>query len=252
MATLKTTPANSIAGSHLLLISEDQGNQLAVEYAQKHLANGSRVTWICSSPSSSELTQLEVILGLKNSYMSTLNLLVITRAEKQPFDVLTGSLNAERLQQCAENLFDVTSVTACAMAGTTSWQEQLKSWFEGNLTNLDLNSLTTEGDWNSVVQQPPDTKNNVAVTIIVQGREQHYTMDRTAGTLLDGAEDAGLDLPFSCRGGVCSTCRAKLVNGEVELIENYALEEWELDEGFTLPCQAEPVSAEIRLDYDQV
>ena len=77
-------------------------------------------------------------------------------------------------------------------------------------------------------------------------------MDRSAGTLLDGAEDADIDLPFSCRGGVCSTCRARLTSGEVELRENYALEDSEIDAGFTLPCQAEPVSAQITLDYDQV
>ena len=56
-------------------------------------------------------------------------------------------------------------------------------------------------------------------------------MKKGGGTLLDGADDADMDLPFSCRGGVCSTCRAKLVHGEVELLENYALEDWELEAG---------------------
>ena len=238
--------------THLLLISEDQGNDPALEQAKTHLSNGSHVTWICSTPSSSELTQLESVLALKNNYMAALNLLVVTRNEKQPFDVLTGALDSKRLQRCADELFDLKAITHSSIACPGASQDELISWLETNLKTLSVNRLRIEGNATNEPAGPADIEDNVAVTIILQGRERHFDMARSAGTLLEGAEDAGLDLPFSCRGGVCSTCRSRLTRGSVELRENYALEDSEIDAGFTLPCQAEPVSAQITLDYDQV
>ncbi len=239
------------ANSHLLLISEDQGNDPALEQATMHLTNGSRVTWICSTPSSSKLTQLESLLALKNNYMEALSLLAITRSEKQPFDVLTGVLDTKRLQRCAEELFDLTTITHCSIACPPDTQEELASWLESNLKTLNINRLDIVNNSSHKPTTLPDSQDTVAVTIILQGRERHFDMERSAGTLLEGAEDADIDLPFSCRGGVCSTCRARLTNGTVELRENYALEDSEIDAGFTLPCQAEPVSTQITLDYDQ-
>ena len=238
--------------SHLLLISEDQGNDPALEQAKTHLSNGSRVTWICSTPSSSELTQLETVLALKNNYMAALNLLVITRNEKQPFEVLTGTLDSKRLERCADELFDTKAITHSSIACPTGSSQELANWLESNLENPDVDRLSIGDDSNNELSIQADVQDNVAVTIILQGRERRFDMDRSAGTLLDGAEDADIDLPFSCRGGVCSTCRARLTSGTVELRENYALEDSEIDAGFTLPCQAEPVSAQITLDYDQV
>jgi len=216
--------------SHLLLISEDQGNEGALEQAKTHLSHGSQVTWICSTPVSRELTQLESMLALKNSYMAALNLLVITRDEKQPFDVLTGTLDSKRLERCAEELFDLTTVTHSTIACPPGTQDELGRWLESNLENVTVNRLSTVDISNNQPSTASNTKDNVAVTLILQGRERSFEMERSAGTLLEGAEDAGIDLPFSCRGGVCSTCRARLASGKVELRENYALEDSEKKE----------------------
>ena len=81
------------------------------------------------------------------------------------------------------------------------------------------------------------------------------TWDQTLGTLvacLDAALRAGLDLPFACKGGMCSTCRAKLVEGEAAMDVNYSLEPWELKAGFILTCQARPISKNVVVDYDHV
>ena len=76
-------------------------------------------------------------------------------------------------------------------------------------------------------------------------------MQKNADTVLDAAARAGLDLPFSCRAGVCSTCRTKVVSGEVEMAENYALEEWELAQGYVLACQSRVKTSALELDYDE-
>jgi ring-1,2-phenylacetyl-CoA epoxidase subunit PaaE len=70
--------------------------------------------------------------------------------------------------------------------------------------------------------------------------------------ILDAALRAGMDLPFACKGGMCSTCRAKLVEGDAQMEVNYSLEEWELKAGFILTCQARPISDKVVIDYDHV
>jgi ring-1,2-phenylacetyl-CoA epoxidase subunit PaaE len=70
--------------------------------------------------------------------------------------------------------------------------------------------------------------------------------------ILDAASRAGVDLPFACKGGMCSTCRAKLIEGTAHMEVNYSLEPWELEAGFILTCQARPTSERVVVDYDHV
>jgi ring-1,2-phenylacetyl-CoA epoxidase subunit PaaE len=76
-------------------------------------------------------------------------------------------------------------------------------------------------------------------------------MARGADVILEAAERAGLDLPFSCRAGVCSTCRARLVAGSAVMEHNVALEDWEVEAGYILCCQARPTSAALEISYDE-
>jgi ring-1,2-phenylacetyl-CoA epoxidase subunit PaaE len=85
----------------------------------------------------------------------------------------------------------------------------------------------------------------------MDGRRRTFAMRTDDETLLDAAERAGLELPFSCRAGVCSTCRTKIVRGEVEMAQNYALEEWELEQGYVLACQSRAKTRVVELDYDE-
>ena len=89
------------------------------------------------------------------------------------------------------------------------------------------------------------------VTVLMDGRRRTFTMRMNDEVVLDAAMRAGLELPFSCRAGVCSTCRTKLVRGEVEMAQNYALEEWEVEQGYVLACQSHVKTPVIELDYDE-
>jgi len=89
------------------------------------------------------------------------------------------------------------------------------------------------------------------VTVVMDGRRRRFSMSRSSDVILDAAQAAGLDLPFSCRAGVCSTCRAKLVSGSAEMEHNAALEDWEVESGYILCCQARPTSAALEISYDE-
>jgi ring-1,2-phenylacetyl-CoA epoxidase subunit PaaE len=109
---------------------------------------------------------------------------------------------------------------------------------------------------NSVAQQQQVKKvlekkvEGTEVTIIDGGKEFHFTMSKEFDNILDGALSAGADLPFACKGGVCSTCRCKIVEGEAEMKINYALDESELARNFILSCQAVPTSKKLVVDFD--
>ena len=85
----------------------------------------------------------------------------------------------------------------------------------------------------------------------MDGRRRSFTMKLEGETVLDGAARAGIELPFSCRAGVCSTCRTKVVRGEVAMAQNYALEDWEVEQGYVLACQSHVKRAPLELDYDE-
>ena len=89
------------------------------------------------------------------------------------------------------------------------------------------------------------------VTILMDGRRRTFTMRMNDEVVLDAAMRAGVELPFSCRAGVCSTCRTKVVRGEVEMAQNYALEDWEVEQGYILACQSRVKTPALELDYDE-
>jgi ring-1,2-phenylacetyl-CoA epoxidase subunit PaaE len=89
------------------------------------------------------------------------------------------------------------------------------------------------------------------VTVVMDGERRSFHMGPDDGSILESAQVNGLDLPYSCKAGVCSTCRAFLTKGEVDIAVTYALEPWERDRGFILSCQARPKTAAVELDFDQ-
>ena len=97
----------------------------------------------------------------------------------------------------------------------------------------------------------PAGAEGATITVVMDGRRRKFTMPMNGEVILDAAGRAGLDLPFSCRAGVCSTCRAKLVSGSAEMEHNVALEDWEVEAGYILCCQARPTSAALEISYDE-
>jgi ring-1,2-phenylacetyl-CoA epoxidase subunit PaaE len=95
-----------------------------------------------------------------------------------------------------------------------------------------------------------EKKQEVALTIIDGGKEFHFVMTSNDDNVLDAALIAGADLPFACKGGVCSTCKCRVIEGSVKMKVNYALDEKEVSEQFVLSCQAVPISKKVILNFD--
>jgi ring-1,2-phenylacetyl-CoA epoxidase subunit PaaE len=88
------------------------------------------------------------------------------------------------------------------------------------------------------------------ITVIQYGIETNFDLETEGASILDAAIDAGVDAPFSCKGAVCCTCRAKIIEGEVKMDANFALTDAEVADGYILTCQSHPLTEVVKVDYD--
>ena len=107
----------------------------------------------------------------------------------------------------------------------------------------------TEADKERIQKIVEHKVSGTDVTIIDGGKEFHFIMEDSYDNILDGALAAGADLPFACKGGVCSTCKCKVIEGEVEMKVNYALDAHEVAKGLVLSCQAVPTTDKVIVDF---
>jgi ring-1,2-phenylacetyl-CoA epoxidase subunit PaaE len=199
---------------------------------------------------------LEELLALKDRYLERLALHFVMEREPEEGELLTGRLDAQKLRALAGALFDAHAVQEYFVTGTGSEVSELhaelcKLGVEPGRIRAAQNAsdagTSHEADSAAGAIEPGMTQ----VAVVMDGRRRTFTMRTGEESILDAGARAGLDLPFSCRAGVCSTCRTKLVRGKVELMQNYALEDWELAQGFILACQAHAKTAELEITYDE-
>jgi ring-1,2-phenylacetyl-CoA epoxidase subunit PaaE len=107
-----------------------------------------------------------------------------------------------------------------------------------------------------VPQAPPPAQDSQerlsSITVIMDGHEKYFDMSAASPNIVDAAAEHGIELPYSCKGGVCATCRTWLRKGEVRMNANFGLEPWEVEKGFVLACQSYPLTDRVILDYDKV
>jgi len=203
---------------------------------------------------------LEDVQALKDRYASRLALHFVMSDEPQDAELLNGRIDAGKVASAAGALFDAKTVTAFFICGPGSMIEDVSSALRAlgvdasriHSEHFTLEAVAPSAAPKVVSRTHEGTAAGMAeVTVLMDGRRRTFAMPVGGPTLLEAASNAGIDLPYSCRAGVCSTCRTKLARGEVEMDQNFALEDWELERGFILACQAHPTTPEIELDYDE-
>ena len=211
---------------------------------------------------------LEEIMGLKNRYVSRFSVHFVMSREPQEFDVFNGRLDAAKVRELAHGAFDPVAVDEYFLCGPGTMIEDIRGELDrlGARGRIHVEHFTPVGEAPAsaaeavlapepvpaVPSAPSAGADHLAsVTVVMDGRRRTFDVTAADEFVLDAAGRAGIDLPFSCRAGVCSTCRAKLVRGTVTLDNNVALEDWELDAGYILCCQARPTSPELEITYDE-
>jgi ring-1,2-phenylacetyl-CoA epoxidase subunit PaaE len=218
----------------------------------------SRVLLFYGNRTTATVMFAEELLALKDRYPQRLSLYFLLSREPQEVDLFNGRLDEEKVALLARTVFDPRASDAFFLCGPGTMIESVRAALLA--LGVEPNRIHTErfasdaprrATAAGLQQAPVPAKETTQVTIVMDGRRRAFTMEGAGSTVLEAAERAGLELPYSCRAGVCSTCRTRVVRGAVNMTSNYSLEPWELEQGYVLCCQALPASPEIELSYDE-
>ncbi len=198
----------------------------------------------------------EEIEALRNTYFGRFEIFYLLTKEHRDIPLLNGRFTSEKLKELTDKIIDVSDVDECFICGPEEMiflirDELVEAGLSRDNIHFELFfSGVTEEDKKRAATAIEHKFDGTEVTIIDGGKEFHFGMDDDYDNILDGALAAGADLPFACKGGVCSTCKCRIVEGEVEMKINYALDEDEVAKGLVLSCQAVPTTEKVVVDFD--
>lgn len=198
----------------------------------------------------------EALEELKDRFLERLALFYVISGEEQDIPILQGRLDGEKVKVLLRSLVPAATVDHVFICGPTGMSEEIETTCRDIGIGEDrihverfVSGLGGKPRPKAVV--PASAPPKAIAALIIDGKRREVPVAE-GEAILDAALRAGIDLPFACKGGMCSTCRAKLTEGEAQMEVNYSLEPWELKAGFVLTCQARPVSEKVVVDYDHV
>ena len=216
----------------------------------------SHFTLIYGNRASSSVIFKDELEDLKDSYLSRLRLVFILSREQQDVDLFNGRIDAAKCEALLKSWVRPEDIDIAYVCGPQTMMEQVQATLMAHgiaKSNIKLelfsSGLNDEAKARRATRARVD--GGCRVIVIQEGRTREFTMPRNVATVLDAALEQGIELPYACKGGVCSTCRCKRIRGEVDMDANYSLEDYELARGFILACQSYPVSEELMIDFDQ-
>lgn len=197
----------------------------------------------------------EELEALKNRYMDRFSIHHILSREQTDAEINHGRIDAAKCELIVKYFLDLSSIDDIFLCGPEEMIFTVKKWLEEKHfppERIHFELFTVPGEKTNRQRTATITKKEESsrVKIKIDGVTTAFDLPFDGSSILDGGLRQGADLPYACRGGVCATCRAKLIKGEVEMDNNYALEEDELAAGFILTCQSHPRSADVEVDYD--
>jgi len=206
--------------------------------------------------SSTNVMFLEALEELKDRFVDRLSLFHVISGEEQDIPILHGRLDGAKVRVLLRSLVPAQSVDHVFICGPTGMSDEIEATCRAIGIPEDrihverfVSGLGGRPRPKAVV--PASAPAKAFALLIIDGKRREVPVAE-GEAILDAALRGGVDLPFACKGGMCSTCRAKLVEGKAEMEVNYSLEPWELKAGFILTCQAKPVSEKVVVDYDHV
>lgn len=199
---------------------------------------------------------LDELAALKDRYPSRLNLLHLFSRERQIVEARNGRIDRGRLLWLGRHMVDAATVHTWLLCGPHAMVTAARA----TLAEMGVSADRVRSELFFVEDVPPHRSaadvealsrpGEVTVSALLDGRESRFTMSRSE-VLVDGLARIREDAPFSCKGGVCATCRARLVEGRVVMDHSYALDAADRGAGYILTCQSHPLTDRIVLDYDR-
>ena len=226
----------------------------------------SRFTLIYGNRNTARTMFLEETLALKNRFIGRFSVYFVMSREPQHAALMNGRIDGAKVQALAREVPEIVSADEYFICGPGGMVDEVRDAvralnaaapirFErfapaGGATGA---AKAGRSPLAAGLEAPEADVRDVLATIsvLMDGRRRSFFMAPGDASVLEAAERAGLDLPFSCRAGICATCRTKIVAGGAQMTHNIALEPWEVDAGFVLCCQARPTTPSLELSYDE-
>jgi ring-1,2-phenylacetyl-CoA epoxidase subunit PaaE len=198
----------------------------------------------------------EELEQLRNSYFGRLEIYYFLTKEKRDIDLFNGRFDNDKMTVLTSIFIDIPETSDVFLCGPEDMvnfvsEYLIKAGLPKNLVHFELFvSGLSEEDKQRVERLAHQNVEGVEVIIVDGGKEFQFTMTKDYDNILDAALGAGADLPFACKGGVCSTCKCEVLEGSVEMKLNYALDEGEVAQNLVLSCQSVPTSDTVKVDFD--
>lgn len=204
---------------------------------------------------------IEEIFALKNRYLDRFAVHFVMSREPQPAALLNGRIDAGKVRDLAANIADIGTADEYFICGPGTMVDEVREALQSlngaavirveRFATGEAQAARAQAARAGAPAAPAAEDLLATISVVMDGRRRSFPMARRDASVLEAAERAGLQLPFSCRAGICATCRARIVEGGAQMAHNIALAPWEVDAGFVLCCQARPTGPTLELSYDE-
>jgi len=198
---------------------------------------------------------IEDLYALKNQFPERLQLHFVFSQEEQEFPVAAGRIDADKLGELYRHFCSGVDVDQAFVCGPDSMIDTVtQALVEIGMAPENVHAErfgAPRGKGRAAATVLKEGEDQAEIIVIMDGHKKSFSMSRQGTNIVDAAAEQGVELPYSCKGGVCATCRTHVREGEVSMATNYGLEPWEVEKGFVLACQSHPLSSEVLLDYDK-
>jgi ring-1,2-phenylacetyl-CoA epoxidase subunit PaaE len=215
----------------------------------------SSVTLVYGNKNLQSIIFKEEIEALKDKYLRNFRVYYILSREKTEADFNYGRIDESKCNHLSK-LINFNIIDDFFICGPEKMIYTVKDFLCGwgiDPERIHFELFTTPTREHTKIYEAVEqtSEEGSEITVKIDGRSFDFNLDFNGKTILDAGLAQGADLPFACKGGVCCTCKAKLIEGEVEMEANYGLEKSEVKEGFILTCQSHPRSKKVVVDYDE-
>ncbi|WP_425043097.1 2Fe-2S iron-sulfur cluster-binding protein [Primorskyibacter sp. S87] len=217
----------------------------------------SRFTLIYANKGVNSIMFREELEDLKNSFMGRFNVIHILESDAQEIDLFTGLVTEEKCAELFQHWVDIKNVDTAFICGPEPMMLGIAAALRAHGMSdpqikfeLFASAQPGRAKRKAVSTDAATSANQTKAAITLDGATQTIAMPKDT-TILDAALGNAMDAPYACKAGVCSTCRCKVLEGEVEMVANHALEDYEVEKGYVLSCQAYPLTDNVTVDYDQ-
>lgn len=217
-----------------------------------------RFTLIYGNRQISSIMFREELEDLKNTWIGRFSVLHVLESEAQDIELFTGRIDAEKCDRLFKGWIDIANVDLAFICGPEPMMlgiaEALRRHgLRDDQIKFELFASSQPGraPRKAVSATAADMDATCDASVTLDGATRVFRMPKQGRSLLDAALQNAIDAPYACKAGVCSTCRARVLEGEVEMATNHALEDYEVQQGYVLTCQCFPLSDRIVVSYDQ-